>query len=509
MKFKRVIPLLLAFALCMMPFSAFAQNDYNSYVLDVHALSRNNLTTQQWVDEVVAPEAGSAMDNYIIQLNHHPNDIDFSEYIRSASKKLEEGISNPVSRMRCAYALLSCNAASSIPENIADDSIGKLGVMSYVYGLHLLNNGLSSELWTIESISDKLLSLQKSDGGWTVMGNFSDVDVTAMCLQALACLEENDNISEAIDAAVAFLSEKQLDNGGYSSSGRENAESAAQVIIAAASLGIDPASDKRFIKNGSSVLDALLAYRLPDGSFAHLPGDAEANTMANLQSMHAFTALQQSGNPYFMLNPENAGALNQAKSHAVPSWKLYAWCGIGVFALCGIIYSLTRKYGRMKQLVFVLLLAGIFSFGVYSINLESTEEYYSGNTASNMPADGQVSFAIRCDVVAGFADDGSTPENGVILETTTLPFRVGDSVFDLLTTAVRLHEIHMEHEGGTGDMAYVNGINHLYEYVYGDLSGWMFSVNGVRPSVGCGAYKVEDGDEIIWQYTMNIGEDLK
>ena len=58
-------------------------------------------------------------------------------------------------------------------------------------------------------------------------------------------------------------------------------------------------------------------------------------------------------------------------------------------------------------------------------------------------------------------------------------------------------------------MAYVNGINYLYEYAYGELSGWIYSVNAVTPSIGCGSYILEDGDEVLWQYTTDLGEDLK
>ena len=50
-------------------------------------------------------------------------------------------------------------------------------------------------------------------------------------------------------------------DGGFCSSmdtGTESSESCAQVLTALCSLGIDPQSDSRFIKNGNTVLDNLM-----------------------------------------------------------------------------------------------------------------------------------------------------------------------------------------------------------------------------------------------------------
>ena len=190
-------------------------------------------------------------------------------------------------------------------------------------------------------------------------------------------------------------------------------------------------------------------------------------------------------------------------------WKLYAFIGIGVLTVAGAIFALIRRHGRVKQLIAVLALSALLAARVCMIDVESASGYYNDSTVDARAVTGEVYLSIRCDTVAGLLDDGSTPEDGVILERTALPCHDGDTVFDILTAAARKFEIQMEHEGGTGDMAYVNGINFLYEYAHGELSGWMYAVNGDYPSVGCGAYRVQPGDEISWQYTLNIGEDLK
>ena len=55
---------------------------------------------------------------------------------------------------------------------------------------------------------------------------------------------------------------------------------------------------------------------------------------------------------------------------------------------------------------------------------------------------------------------------------------------------------------------YIEGINNLYEFDCGELSGWMYSVNGWYPNYGCSRYQVQDGDVIEWHYTCDLGEDL-
>ena len=60
----------------------------------------------------------------------------------------------------------------------------------------------------------------------------------------------------------------------------------------------------------------------------------------------------------------------------------------------------------------------------------------------------------------------------------------------------------------TGDMAYIEGIDNLYEFSCGELSGWMYCVNEEYPHVGCSSIKVQDGDEIEWHYTCDLGSDL-
>ena len=145
---------------------------------------------------------------------------------------------------------------------------------------------------TREALIDAILAAQLSDGGWNVNGNGADADMTAMAIQALApYYSSNAKVKSAVDDALKQLSKMQEVNGGYTSWGTANAESVAQVIVALTSLGIDPASDGRFIKNGYSTLDALATFYNDKGGFKHSQSDMTAsNGLATEQAYYALAS---------------------------------------------------------------------------------------------------------------------------------------------------------------------------------------------------------------------------
>ena len=145
---------------------------------------------------------------------------------------------------------------------------------------------------TREALIDAILAAQLSDGGWNVNGTGADADMTAMAIQALApYYSSNAKVKSAVDDALKRLSKMQEVNGGYTSWGTANAESVAQVIVALTSLGIDPASDGRFIKNGYSTLDALATFYNDKGGFKHSQSDTtSSNGLATEQAYYALAS---------------------------------------------------------------------------------------------------------------------------------------------------------------------------------------------------------------------------
>ena len=148
---------------------------------------------------------------------------------------------------------------------------------------------------TRQALIDEILSVQTSDGGWAISGDRADSDMTGMALTALAPYYKKDpTVKQAIDKAIARLSEMQDDDGGFSTTYGDGkyiatSESTSQVLTALSALGIDADTDSRFVKNGSSVVDALLRYYVKGGGFKHIM-DGEIDGMGTEQAYYALTA---------------------------------------------------------------------------------------------------------------------------------------------------------------------------------------------------------------------------
>ncbi len=86
----------------------------------------------------------------------------------------------------------------------------------------------------------------------------------------------------------------------FESWGTVNVESTDQVVVALCCLNINPLTDKRFIKNGNTLLDGILKYRTQDGGIAHSFTYSEdnptakagkSNSMAGEQTLYTMAAL--------------------------------------------------------------------------------------------------------------------------------------------------------------------------------------------------------------------------
>ncbi len=148
---------------------------------------------------------------------------------------------------------------------------------------------------TRQSYVDHILSARLSDGGWSLSGGTaqSDPDVTGMVLQALSGYQAQPAVSRATEEALACLSAMQNADGSFSSGGVSSAESCAQVITALGELGIS-LNDSRFVKNGCSVLDALMSFSLPGGGFRHSRENAGPDLMATEQALYALASAVRS-----------------------------------------------------------------------------------------------------------------------------------------------------------------------------------------------------------------------
>ncbi|MBR5337423.1 MAG: Ig-like domain-containing protein [Lachnospiraceae bacterium] len=153
---------------------------------------------------------------------------------------------------------------------------------------------------TRDKLIQHILDNKITGGGWNLhkasYGNAVDPDITAMTIQALApYYNKRTDVKTAVDEALNKLSEMQDKNTAgyvtyYGEQKNDSSETIDQVIVALASLGIDPEKDSRFIKNGKSLLDSLLRFAVSGGGFKHNPDDTGVNGLATAQSFYALTA---------------------------------------------------------------------------------------------------------------------------------------------------------------------------------------------------------------------------
>ena len=144
-----------------------------------------------------------------------------------------------------------------------------------------------------ESLIDYILSVQCADGGWSLAGSASDLDVTAMTLQALAPYTKDERVSNAVQKALTYLSTVQSEDGGFVGYGVSSSETCAQVIVALTALGIDPAKDTRFIKNGKTVVDKLCSFAVDGGGFCHIQDAPKVDGVATEQGYYALAAYER------------------------------------------------------------------------------------------------------------------------------------------------------------------------------------------------------------------------
>lgn len=124
-------------------------------------------------------------------------------------------------------------------------------------------------------------------------------------------------------------------------------------------------------------------------------------------------------------------------------------------------------------------------------------------------------LSVRCDSILNnisWLDEDKVslvPKNGVIFAEQTVTFYEGESVFNLLVREMKRNKIHLEFENTPiYNSAYIEGIGNIYEFDCGELSGWMYKVNGWFPDYGCSRYQLKQNDRVEWVYTCNLGADV-
>lgn len=256
----------------------------------------------------VLQSAGSgSLDWFAIGVSRFGFEEDYEAYLTALSQRVKKlsDKDNATEWQRCAITAAAMGGDPAYLEGVdlvkggvygrdENSSVGKQGLNGWIFALLTLDTmGYKTPEGAVfdrERIISEIVSAQNSDGGFSLSKGESDIDITAMALQALSVYYNDfsrDDVRKSVDKAVEYLSGKQGSDGSFG-----NAEADAQVIIALCDLGIDPEEDSRFVKD-LDLLTALLSYQNSDGGFAHEKG-GESDELSSGQALCALAAVKRS-----------------------------------------------------------------------------------------------------------------------------------------------------------------------------------------------------------------------
>lgn len=432
--------------------------------------------------------------------------------------------SNRVSAVSSRLKMALCLAATGSTDGYISYALSCVrsdsGIMAHIFALHLVTAGYTCPEFDADGLVDLILRAKGADG-WSVRPSFTEVDTTAMAIQALApYVRTRDDVAAAVGAALDYLSSAQLESGVYSYYGTENPESAAQVAVALCSLGLDPLSDTRFIKNGSTLLDGICGF-VSDGSVSHEKGGAYS-AVATAQAAYACLAVmrQRDGEaPLYSLDlarpdgvqadgdryadvtgtgdnaTEDSDATGKgAGDETVTAIRAIASGAILLTLGAYLVYLVRGKRLRLKRVLPLCVIAAILAAVIWTVDLKTPDGYYSDPGNKGTPV-GTVTVSISVDPSLELDSE----RERVILDTTEVEIFEGDTVYTVLIEVCRRNRIQIENDGVSGS-AYISGIDDLYEFDASPLSGWLYYVNGKTHRMPCDGYELSDGDAVEWIY---------
>lgn len=475
---------------------------------------------EEYLSAGLVPYAGEGVEWLFICLKQWKPELDCGEYAVALDEYLDKnGRLKPTDYQRLALAKAAMGADSEWITDVIREYSGQNGIMSSIYGLILAESGdyvpRSERLW----LASELVKMQLDDGGFALNGQYSDTDVTAMALQALAPYKNE--YGDEIERALLRLSALQKDDGGFASCGVENAESSAQVLMALCALDIDYTKDSRFIKNSYTIWDALCEYECEGGGFSHTKG-GKVNKMATSQVLAAFVCLnlylEDGGFIYDFKNnggaepetptvsesePESRTEI-ETGTGTVPSKlsgggdffckitgdiiKIAFICVVALSALTVLAVNIARRrLNKLKTLWIIvpaLLLIAVTAFS----RIETRDEHYA-----SLYSEGDIKTYISV-----------TGCDGEIISRREIMTGAEETAFEQLKRALAKERINFDYGGSEmlGNV-YVRGIDGLSEFDYGSLSGWLYRVNGEYPDKSCASCILSEGDYVEWIYTKD------
>ena len=450
------------------------------------------------------------------------------DYAYSAEQKVRElaecgGFVKPTDYHKAAVCIAAAGGDFRQAVEVGvffNEQLDRQGFNAYIWALIALNvtcaEPPANAVNTSQTLSEHIISRQHGDGSFSLIGDSGDVDITAAAVYALA----GSGIPAAEQSAQLGADWLCGIEGGYSSMGVQNCESTAQAVIALCAAG---RSEQARIAAGQ-----LEEYRR-EGGYAHLP-EGEVNGLATVQALEAFTALalMERGEALFVRAGEfptqtaeyhqteqaDVSAQTEQASEVVEESarsgltgahiKAMISAALGVCAVVCIVLCIVR---RKKALLAVAVVLAVLCGGVWLLDIKTPEEYYSQSGGGTMRA------VVSADCGAILGRDGEAapgvtfPEDGSVIPRSDVMLPEGATAFDALIAAAREQRVLVDYTG-SGFGVYVRGIGGVYEFSFGELSGWMYRVNGDFPEKSASEYTLHEGDVVEFLYTADLGRDI-
>lgn len=407
---------------------------------------------------------------------------------------------------------------------------------------------------SIDKALTRLSELQQDNGGWRNFGT----DTSESCSQVIMALTtlDVDIFSDARfikngNTALDALMEYKLENGGFShiSGGKANSTATVQALMAFTTLkngsfyqpyehhpqevstapptsaaDVTEASTESSATEPSAVItnsaetitetaqskassetslstEAVTAASSSDETSAETSSDTQTQTSAETTQSESGESCESAefSESTSVESVTAAAASSDDSSRSIFPWKIAFIAVIGLSYVGTLLFLAARKQLGIAKTLGGAALSAVCIGAVLLVNIQTPQEYYNRHIDDIQPD--SLTFTLTVD--AGKAD----PENGMIIPETEFVLVSGDTAFSALERVLAYNRIALDYGGSSAD-AYIKGIDGIYEFEHGEMSGWMYTVNGEFPSVGCGSFKLSDGDCVSFIYTRNIGHDI-
>ncbi|GAB1477298.1 hypothetical protein MASR2M70_21360 [Bacillota bacterium] len=349
-------------------------------------------------------------------------------------------------------------------------------------------------------------------------GLFGSVDYTGMAMPALSPYYlaeaaglngvDTSTVKASVNAAVNGLSQKQSIDGGF---GSRNSNTTATVITGLAALKINPHTDSRFIKSGSSLITDLLSFRTADDKLGYT-SNASSNDFASLQGFQALAAYRNltgatNSNIYGFKADVNvytnwpaAELLTSIAVTKLPDTTIYSLSEGGAATEVNTAGLEVTAYYNGSLLNSKKLESGytVSKIDTTAAGTKSVTVTYQGQTATfnvtvkdsggSVPLEKTVKITVR-----GSGKSVIASNNAYVIESGKTT--VMDVLKAVLSEAGKAYVV----QGG----AYVSEIDGLGEFSSGSNSGWMYYVNGIDPVKAANLYKLSGNEDILWTYTQD------